>query len=56
MKHYKKNVINPYNNQNETKIVNAYAEKQMSQMCQDIKILKQQRIIIFQAQMKQEKM
>ena len=26
MKHYKKNVINPYNNQNETKIVNAYAE------------------------------
>lgn len=26
MKHYKKNVINPYNNKPETKIVNAYAE------------------------------
>ena len=26
MKHYKKNVINPYNNKTETKIVNAYAE------------------------------
>ena len=26
MKHYKKNVINPYNNKTETKIVNAYSE------------------------------
>lgn len=26
MKHYKKNVINPYNNKSEIKIVNAYAE------------------------------
>ena len=26
MKHYKKNVINPYNNKCEIKIVNAYSE------------------------------
>ena len=26
MKHYKKSVVNPYNNKTETKIVNAYSE------------------------------
>lgn len=29
MKHYKKSVINPYNNKQEIKILNAYAELQI---------------------------